>query len=330
VRAEFAELCEQYPAAVAWRDASFADHPLCTLLGETLPRSLLVELPELALQHEVVGSAGKGDWTHTPWVAVLNRAETFSVQEGLYVVYLLSRCGERLYLTVNQGCTRLKNLTGLGGARRELARRADVLRNKLGRIPNRLRPIRMDLNVASHIWRGQLYQLGAVVGVEYSARNLPSQADMSADLREAVRVYDFLLSNGSWLSDDEVEQRAIDDGVPFVHAKRYRYHRSIERQPSHSRRVKKILGTRCMGCDLSMDEVYGSIAAGMVDVHHLIPLSSLDDGAVVTFNPQTDFAILCPSCHRAIHRLSDSSDLTSLRKLIDRGPLDQLRVRNRS
>lgn len=330
MRAEFSELCEHYPSAIGWRDASFADNPLTDLLAERLPAAVLKALPELALRYDVKGSAGKGDWTHTPWVAVLDPAETTSVQEGLYVVYLLSHGGKRLYLTVNQGCTRLKHLNGLRGARHELVRRSEVLRERLRGRTERLFPIEMDLNVASRVWRGQLYELGAVVGIEYAASDLPPEEEMVADLRDAISTYRLLLSNGRWSSDDEIERQAIDDGIPFVHAKRYRYHRSIERESNHSRRVKKILGTRCMGCELAMEEIYGAAAIGMIDVHHLTALSSLSDDAVVTFSPTEDFAVLCPNCHRAIHRLPDTSDLATLREMIAGGLLAQPRVKNRS
>ncbi len=330
MRTEFSDLCRQYPLAVGWRDSSFGDHPLADLLVEKLPAAVLKAVPELGERYRVMGSAGKGDWTHTPWVAVLDPAETSSVQEGLYIVYLLSLGGERLYLTVNQGCTRLKHLNGLRGARSELIRRSQILRDRLRSRMQRLKPIEMDLNVAPRIWRGRLYELGAVIGVEYSTANLPPEAEMVADLREAVEAYRLLLSNGRWSSDDEVERQAMEDGVPFIHAKRYRYHRSIERESSHSRRVKKILGTRCMGCELAMEDIYGQAAAGMIDVHHLTALSSLDDHAVVRFSPTEDFAVLCPNCHRAIHRLPDTSDLASLRQMIAGGLLAQPRVRNRS
>jgi 5-methylcytosine-specific restriction protein A len=45
-------------------------------------------------------------------------------------------------------------------------------------------------------------------------------------------------------------------------------------------------------------------------------LSALAEGALVTFDPRTDFAVLCPTCHRVIHRLEDVGDLPALRALI--------------
>ena len=36
----------------------------------------------------------------------------------------------------------------------------------------------------------------------------------------------------------------------------------------------------------------------------------------MTYNVATDFAVLCPNCHRIIHRMPDPSDLAALRGLV--------------
>ena len=244
------------------------------------------------------------------------------MQEGVYVVYLLSLGGERLYLTLNQGCTRLKDgPAGIPGARQELVRRREMIWRRLHPSANHMQPISVDLNVEPRVWRGKLYKLGAVAGVEYPASALPSEREMAADLAEAVGLYRTAIAQGGWAAEDDIEREALDDDVPdaLTQAKVYRVHRSIERQSSHSKLVKKVLGTQCMGCDLRMEAVYGPAATGMVDAHHLTPLSSLADGSVVTFDPRKDFAVLCPNCHRFIHRMPDSGDVEELRKSVARG-----------
>jgi len=66
----------------------------------------------LADRYKILGSAGQSEWTHTPWVALLDPAGATSVQEGIYVVHLLSLGCERLDLSLNQGCTTLHNSAG--------------------------------------------------------------------------------------------------------------------------------------------------------------------------------------------------------------------------
>ena len=102
------------------------------------------------------GSVGKGDWTHTPWIAVLDPTTTTTLEDGVYAIYLLS-CGcDRLYLTINQGCTILKKTVGMSGARETLIQRAATIWSRIERKAIRLRSIEMNLNVAPAIWRKAL------------------------------------------------------------------------------------------------------------------------------------------------------------------------------
>jgi 5-methylcytosine-specific restriction protein A len=128
------------------------------------------------------------------------------------------------------------------------------------------------------------------------------------------------LDEGGWEPDDQIASEAASElgVVTLTQAKVYRRHRQIERNPSHAKLVKQIQGTVCKGCGKDPQDTYGPVAMGLVDAHHLRPLSSLADGAQVTFDPRTDFAVLCPTCHRVIHRLENVGDLEMLRSLVKR------------
>lgn len=297
-----------------------------TLLERTLPSLVSDALGSLAASYDVRGSAGQGGWTHTPWVVILDPIVTSSVEEGFYVAYLMSKGGERLYLNLNQGCTTLKNAVGLPACRDTLRSRAKTLWNRVKSSAVRFTPLELDLNVERTVWRGGLYETGIVAGVQYDMANLPSNEEMQADLVEAMRLYRVGRDAGGWDAEDSLVSEMQNDGAgdSLEQAKRYRQHRSIERRASHSLRVKKLLGTRCMGCRLELHEIYGAQATGIIDAHHLIPLHSLADGSVVTFDPKADFAVLCPNCHRVIHKLADPSDLESLRVAIAGGLLSAL------
>jgi 5-methylcytosine-specific restriction protein A len=67
---------------------------------------------------------------------------------------------------------------------------------------------------------------------------------------------------------------------------------------------------------VKLSERYGPVAVGLIEAHHLRPISSLEEGVPVTYNVATDFAVLCPNCHRIIHRMPDPSDLAALRGLV--------------
>ena len=58
-----------------------------------LPKSIREALGVRARHFKVQASAGQGGWTHAPWIVLLDLAITTSVEEGFYVVYLLSKGG---------------------------------------------------------------------------------------------------------------------------------------------------------------------------------------------------------------------------------------------
>lgn len=70
----------------------------------------------------------------------------------------------------------------------------------------------------------------------------------------------------------------------------------------------------CQACGLRMDQVYGEIGKGFIEVHHLNPIHLFDDVHVV--DPINDFITLCPNCHAMIHKLEDPGDITTLKELI--------------
>jgi hypothetical protein len=120
-----------------------------------------------------------------------------------------------------------------------------------------------------------------------------------------------------WIPEDELIREAEEDGLtlPLIQAKNNKQHRTIERSQSHARKVKKVQGYVCRGCDRSMADVYGAPGLNLIHAHHLTPLSHLADGSTVRLDPKSDFAVLCPNCHAIIYRLEDVSNLAGLRKL---------------
>lgn len=72
--------------------------------------------------------------------------------------------------------------------------------------------------------------------------------------------------------------------------------KEYQRDPKLRAECLKRKGTRCYVCGFDSAEVYG--IQGIVDVHHLKPLS--DGGERIT-DVDRDLVPLCPNCHRAIH-----------------------------
>ncbi|HEY5721504.1 MAG TPA: DUF3578 domain-containing protein [Allosphingosinicella sp.] len=316
MREQLLEWVTTFPTRPGYRDGTFEDSPQAHLLSHRLPDAIRAAIPIHLGGLIVEGSAGKGEWTHTPWVALLDQAVTTNVGEGYYVVYLLSWGCERLYLTIAQGCTELKKQAGIPKAKEELERRAQLMRSRVLGHAQRLHPLKVALGARS--WRGKLYEPGVVVGAQYSTSDFPTENELLLDLEEALALYRRLSMSGGWSADDEIMNEAREErgSGTLEQAKRYRQHRAVERQSGHSKEVKKRQGTKCKGCDRNLADVYGEVAQGLIDAHHLTPLASLADGEQVKFDPVKDFAVLCPNCHRVIHRMDDPSDLQGLRDVV--------------
>lgn len=63
-------------------------------------------------------------------------------------------------------------------------------------------------------------------------------------------------------------------------------------------------GAKCMICGFDFEKAYGKDFAGMIEVHHKIPLSEIKEDYVV--DPINDLIPVCPNCHSAIHSKPNS------------------------
>ena len=75
---------------------------------------------------------------------------------------------------------------------------------------------------------------------------------------------------------------------------------TYERDRTARDKCLRSYGTRCAVCEKDMSEIYGSVAAGLIHVHHLKPLSEIKEDYQV--RPIADLRPVCPNCHAVIHR----------------------------
>ena len=59
-------------------------------------------------------------------------------------------------------------------------------------------------------------------------------------------------------------------------------------------------GCRCSICGFDFESRYGEYGKGYIQVHHLVPLSTLTERYVV--DPVKDLIPVCANCHAIIHR----------------------------
>ncbi|MDR0967506.1 MAG: hypothetical protein LBL75_01590 [Rickettsiales bacterium] len=83
------------------------------------------------------------------------------------------------------------------------------------------------------------------------------------------------------------------------------------------KQIKEHLGYICMGCELNPAESYGDKMATIIEAHHKTPYSELEDGESREVKPD-DFLMLCPTCHRMIHKLDKPDDLDGLKEILNK------------
>lgn len=287
------------------RGESFQDHPLAQFIRHRWPEAVRSSgaVPEGVW---VEASAGKGRWADSPWLALLYLPITDTTQGGFYPVYLFAPDGRSVVLSLNQGITHVRAEEGLAAARDSLARRARELSDRVRKDLGRFSTSPMNLGSANKGSRLELYEWGHAFGVAYSLSELPGEMELKQDLRSMVKLYLRLAAQGEGADSDEDEEArvaAIDDSIDqMTERRRYRYHRTIERNAKLARKAKALLGTVCQVCDFDFYATYGEVGRGFIEAHHKVPISHLPEGEPVPHDPRTDFAVVCANCHRMLHR----------------------------
>lgn len=96
-----------------------------------------------------------------------------------------------------------------------------------------------------------------------------------------------------------------NDDLIFPEGKEvYRLHRERERNSkvtelAKNNRFKKDPLLRCEICGFSFVEKYGELGNNFIEAHHTIPVSQL---SLESMTKEKDIALVCPNCHRMLHR----------------------------
>jgi len=261
-------------------------------------------------------SAGDGNWAHVPWIGIFDPEVTTGAQKGPYIVYLFSKDMKRVYLSQAQGVTEVKNEFKQKGLKGELLRRCSLIRSRVPEFKNKFTDTTINLNGTTTLAKN--YEPAVAYSIEYQIDNLPNNSILEEDLFSITKLYSLLIGRGGTdnsetvLTFDNVDNSPVED---FNETKKYIRHRRIERKSSAAKKAKEILGTKCQGCELSFESIYGGIGAGFIEAHHKIPLSSLKEGQQTKLNPELDFAVLCSNCHRMVHKTTPILTLEELRNI---------------
>jgi 5-methylcytosine-specific restriction protein A len=113
---------------------------------------------------------------------------------------------------------------------------------------------------------------------------------------------------------EELKSIENAEGLPEGAKDRIEVNR-YERSPANRAACISNYGPICQGCGFDFEKMYGPIAAGFIEVHHVVPVSQLGEGYLV--NPVKDLVPLCANCHAVVHRTDPPLSIEELKSLVD-------------
>ncbi|WP_445194354.1 MrcB family domain-containing protein [Staphylococcus xylosus] len=132
------------------------------------------------------GSIGNGNFAEVPWVAIMDENITNSTTEGIYIVFLFSGDGEKVFLTLNQGVTYFKN---------KKLKKHDIVKasNTIYEILDSPESAPIDIDLKAKTSLGKGYEKTTISGFEYYINDLPDSSIIESDINKLLNDYEQLV-----------------------------------------------------------------------------------------------------------------------------------------
>ena len=110
----------------------------------------------------------------------------------------------------------------------------------------------------------------------------------------------FVISLNQYITQIEAAENHDPPAQAMLESKRRSKSLALERRGS-ARGYVRVKGFKCEACGLEITKDEQQIWGSSFELHHLTPFNELDVGEFREVDVN-DFAVLCATCHRAIHR----------------------------
>ena len=110
---------------------TFAGHQMGSFFRSDIPLAIYETGIVESAPYLITGSVGQGNWAMIPWVCIFDRKITTTATKGIYIVYLLSKDGNSLYLSFNQGCTDIRKNNSKKDTIRIMREKAEDIRKRI-------------------------------------------------------------------------------------------------------------------------------------------------------------------------------------------------------
>ena len=196
------------------------------------------------------------------------------------------------------------------------SQRLDTFRNPVGVYMKLCNLLRLDPN-----YQGKGLVAGSKLDEEVW-KEFYSNREQLHSVANAIRRNYTLLTRPE---DNTEDTKQIDDDEEFPEGTILsRLHRLRERNSQLVKRKKKQrlqqtgkLG--CEACNFDFAEHYGKLGYGFAECHHNEPVSELSTERMIKLS---ELSIVCPNCHRMLHRVRPWLTVDQLRSLLkERGKL---------
>jgi len=129
--------------------------------------------------------------------------------------------------------------------------------------------------------------------------------DIAELLDIVVSLFGFMAGEKLDYSDDDFKREGRAYRIETNKYERSRFNRSL---------AIKIHGLKCFGCDFDFEKFYGPAGAGIIEVHHLLPVHLMTERRVV--DPRSELVPLCSNCHTMVHREDPPFTIEQLRSFV--------------
>ncbi|WP_299478105.1 DUF3578 domain-containing protein [uncultured Roseibium sp.] len=160
---------------------------------------------------KVTISVGKGNWTKTPWIAILDREVTETTQKGIYVVFLVAEDLSVTYLTLNQGMTQLSRSLGDAAATKEMRRVSAVVRPKIEKITDEGFTLDEGIDLKSQASAARKYEAGTIAHLALPSDDIPDDGAMEHHLNVVLGAYELSKHVEISQSEDQSEQSDLKE-----------------------------------------------------------------------------------------------------------------------
>ena len=171
-------------------------------------------------------------------------------------------------------------------------------------VPRNRKSTKYDLH-----WAGEILPPKYLLAVA----NKVVHGKLGHGFRGGAETNNFLIARGFSDIRDKLGRRIApqaedeDDSAFYPEGKSsYKLHRTIERSSKLVKTVKNLRLAKfgdlaCEVCGFSFFKTYGPIGAGFIEAHHTVPISALKGRRYTRID---EIALVCPNCHRMLHRTS--------------------------